>query len=233
MTKLDKGDIGEFQQNRMSLEHLSCACDKFNVSDRAGAAIAAGVLKDYAIITGTDTRHVIDRSNLRRKQTKHREVVRIEEPALFSLVDGVYVDGRKDTTMILFQSQDGKYYRKIQLEEHYVIVGEPGGFYVSHVSLENGKGITIVNSIGNSIENTTLEEKLVIAGNDGTAIMTGAYKGAIHLLEERLNKPMQWAICLLLFHELPLRHVFISLDGETKSLNSFSGPTGKRLGGCI
>jgi len=48
-------------------------------------------------------------------------------------------------------------------------VGEPGEFYLSHVSLENGKGITVANSIGNAIENTTLEEKLVIVGSDGTA----------------------------------------------------------------
>jgi len=63
--------------------------------------------------------------------------------------------------------------------------------------------------------------------------MTGAYKGAIRLLEERLNKPLQWAICLLHFNELPLRRVFISLDGVTKSPDSFSGPFGKRLGGCV
>ena len=89
VTKVDKIGIGEIQQNRMSLEHLSRACDRFNVSDRAGAAIATGVLKDYAIITDTETRHVIDRSKLRRELTKHREVIRKEELVLFSLVDGV------------------------------------------------------------------------------------------------------------------------------------------------
>ena len=68
-TKVAKTDIGEIQQNRMSFEHLSRACGRSNVSDRAGAAIATCVLKDYVIITDTETRHVIDRSKLRRERT--------------------------------------------------------------------------------------------------------------------------------------------------------------------
>jgi len=42
--------------------------------------------------------------------------------------------------------------------------------------------------------------------------MIVAYEEAIRLLQERLNKLLQWAICLLHFNELPLRHVFSSLD---------------------
>ena len=33
---------------------------------------------------------------------------------------------------------NGKYHRQT-IEEHYVIVGEPSGFYLSHVTLEDGQ----------------------------------------------------------------------------------------------
>lgn len=36
-----------FQQNRKPLKNLACACDRFQISDRAGAAIATSVLEDW------------------------------------------------------------------------------------------------------------------------------------------------------------------------------------------
>ena len=44
---------------------------------------------------------------------------------------------------------------------------------------------------------------------------------------------MQWTICLLHSNELPLRHVFTTLDGTTKSPDAFSGPIGAKLGGLV
>ena len=63
--------------------------------------------------------------------------------------------------------------------------------------------------------------------------MTGCWSGCIARLEEMLGKPLQWAICLLHCIELPLRHVFKTLDGVTKSPDTFSGPIGKCLNGSV
>ena len=63
--------------------------------------------------------------------------------------------------------------------------------------------------------------------------MTGRFNGCIRAMEELLQRPLQWAICLLHTIELPLRHVFTELNGSTKSPDSFSGPIGSKLDGCV
>ena len=156
----------------------------------------------------------------------------MEEEKLLDLVDGVYVDGRKDATHVMLQVGE-KYYHKVLLEEHYVVIGEPGEFYLNHVTPADGKGKSIAEAIYEAIEGTAVEDKLTIIGSDGTATMTGAYIGAIRSLEIVLKRPLQWAICLLHCNELPLRHCFTDLDGSTKGPDSFSGEIGRNLSGCV
>ena len=64
-------------------------------------------------------------------------------------------------------------YMQTDLEEHYVIVGEPGEFYLSHVTPETGTGLYIAQSIYKAVKDTELELNLSIIGSDGTATMTG------------------------------------------------------------
>ncbi len=58
-------------------------------------------------------------------------------------------------------------------------------------------------------------DQLKAIGCDGTATNIGCRNGVIRNLELKLNRPLQWFICLLHANELPLRHLFIKLDGET------------------
>ena len=78
---------------------------------------------------------------------------------------------------------NGNYHRQTVIEEHYVIVGEPNGFYLSHVMSEDGTGYKIATSIYSAIKGTALEQKLKIYGSDGTTAMTGKGKGFIASLE--------------------------------------------------
>ena len=96
----------------------------------------------------------------------------------------------------------------MQLEEHYTVVGEPGAYYLTHLSQENETGRTIAKEVYMSIKKTKLADKIKIIGTDGTACMTGKFNGFIRSLEELVNKPLQWVICLLHANELPLRHIF-------------------------
>lgn len=73
---------------------------------------------------------------------------------------------------------------------------------------------------------------VIAVGCDGTNVNTGLKRGVIRILEEKFRKPLQWAICLLHFNELPLRHIFEYLDGKTTGPTSFSGPIGKILSDC-
>ena len=48
-------------QNRNELPKLSQICDRFNITDRVGAAIATAVLEDFGLVTSFDKTHVIDK----------------------------------------------------------------------------------------------------------------------------------------------------------------------------
>ncbi|GBN48121.1 hypothetical protein AVEN_87101-1 [Araneus ventricosus] len=58
-----------------------------------------------------------------------------------------------------------------------------------------------------------------------------------HWMEERCHPPnrkscrtpAQWSICLLNFNDLPFRHIFQHIDGQTAGPKSFSGPIGQQL----
>ena len=52
---------------------------------------------------------------------------------------------------------------------------------------------------------------------------TGCNRGIIRLLEQRLNRPLQWFICLLHFNELPLKHLIEEIYGRAIGPTSFCG----------
>ena len=154
-------------------------CERYEVSDRAGAAIASATLKAFEIATEEDKRYVVDRSKLRKERQKYREEIKNKEQELFELVDSIFVNGRKDATMTMVEV-NGNYHRQTVIEEHYVIVGEPNGFYLSHVMPEDGTGYKIATSVYSAIKDTALEQKLKIVGSDRTAVMTAKAKDLLH-----------------------------------------------------
>ena len=207
-------------------------CERYKVSDIAGAAIASATLKAFGIVTEEDKRYVVDRSKLQRERQKYREEIKNKEQELFELVYSIFVDGRKNATMTTVEV-NGNYHFQTVIEEHYVIVGEPNGFCLSNVMPENGTGYKIATSVYSAIKDTALEQKLKIIGSDGTAVMTGKSKAFIASLETLIGRPLQWVIRLLHLNELPLRHVFQNLDGVTSGPDSFSGPIARQLNGAV
>ena len=67
---------------------------------------------------------------------------------------------------------------------------------------------------------------------DGKNANTGANGRVIAAVEQSLERPLQWFICLLHLNELPLRHLMQYLDGVTSGPQSFSGQIGKELQSC-
>ena len=70
-------------------------CERYEVSDRAGVAIALATLKAFGIVTEEDKRYVVDRSKLQRESEKYKEEIRNKEQELFELVDSIFVDEGK------------------------------------------------------------------------------------------------------------------------------------------
>ena len=60
--------------------------------------------------------------------------------------------------------------------------------------------------------------------------MTGKHNGCIQSLDELLNRPLQWFLCLLHTNELPLEDVFAILDGATSGPDIFAEPIVKKKG---
>ena len=75
-------------------------------------------------------------------------------------------------------------------------------------------------------------DKLVAVGCDGTNVNTGRTGGIIRLIEEELQRPLQWLVCQLHANELPLRHLLKYLDGSTSGPRAFSGIIGKEMSAC-
>lgn len=124
-------------------------------------------------------------------------------------------------------------YHRLKKEEHISLVQEPGGKYLGHLTPPRATGSEIANSIFCYLENNNFDYvKLVAIGCDGTATNTGWKNGVIRNLELKLGRPLQWFICLLHFNELPFRHLFESVDGDTTGPTSFSGQIGKKLTDC-
>ena len=108
-----------------------------------------------------------------------------------------------------------------------------GDFYLDHFSPESGKGIDIAHGIYKKVCGTELENRLSLVKADGTNVNTGHRNGSIRYLEMFLGKPLQHDICLLHLNELPLRHVFMKLDGTTKGPDKFAGSIGSKLNGNV
>ena len=79
---------------------------------------------------------------------KYRNVIREEEAKLYNKVDGIFINGQKDATLSITKRTNGKYYRLPILEEHYVVIREPGTFYQTHISPKMVKGKLLQNHRG-------------------------------------------------------------------------------------
>ncbi|CAH0546980.1 unnamed protein product [Brassicogethes aeneus] len=221
----DRDDVPQPQLPAVTIDYtlLSKKCDRFGVSDRAGAAIASAVLHSTNV-------GVIDKNKLRRKRKKTRENI-VEQNKILH-VPALYFDGRKDKTLTLTE-KDGQYYRQSILEEHISLIKEPESKFLGYIAPNSETSKSIEQTINDFfLESSIPMESLLAVGCDGTNVNVGKKGGIIRLLEQRLNRPLQWIICLLHMKELPLRHLFIEVDGTTSGPQTFSGPIGKMLEKC-
>jgi hypothetical protein len=168
---------------------------------------------------------------LRRARQKLRSEVISEEK--IDSIPALYFDGRKDKTLKIV-SKGRKKYRQTIIEQHISIIKEPGSTYIRYAVPSHGTAKSLAFAIHVTLTshlNISLNDTVAI-GCDGTVVNTGKYGGVIRLLEKRLNRPLQWIVCLLHMNELPLRHLFSKLDGTTTGPATYSGVIGKLLDDC-
>jgi hypothetical protein len=97
----------------------------------------------------------------------------------------------------------------------------------------SGSSKSICNSITSFLQQHNIgTNNLIAVGCDGTVTNTGRKGGVIRLLEEHLERPLQWQVCMLHMNELPLRHLFLHLYGKTSGPTVFTGEIGKAIVNC-
>lgn len=178
-------------------------------------------------MTESDSKMVFDRKKVKRARLRQRALSLDHHRNIIAESDLIafYFDGKKDKTKI----PDGHNF-KITTEEHISILQEPGSLYIDHATPTSSDADAIVEAVRNSFAEASISmDKLCAIGCDGTAVNTGIRNGVVRKFEMRLQRPLQWIVCLLHANELPLRHMIRELDGTTKSPNAFSGPIGSQL----
>ena len=88
-------------RNRMKFPTVARECDRYGVSDAAGAATATAALTDYGIIKEHDRTTIIGRAKLRRQRQQLRVTLSQEAKSCLSSVGpkSMFFDGRKDKTI--------------------------------------------------------------------------------------------------------------------------------------
>ena len=70
MEEIEEGQQASTEYNTLSLKNFARECDRYRISDRAGAKIANGLLKDLGIVVEGSTSKLIGPSKLRRERAK-------------------------------------------------------------------------------------------------------------------------------------------------------------------
>lgn len=217
-------------RNTLALPTVAKVCDRFGLSTRSAAAVASAVLADVGLVSSNDQSLVIDKNKVHRAVSKARTEACKNIDSI--VVKSIYFDGRKDKTLVNEKIGE-RYHRKEVLEEHISVLAEPGSIYLGHTTPSRGTAKEIVTSIVFLLENQGLNlDEVICVGCDGTATNTGWKGGIIQYLEKYFERPLQWCVCMLHANELPLRHLFMSLDGSTSGPKAYSGPIGKELAVC-
>lgn len=217
----------EKKHNTLALPNVAKTCDRYGLSMRSAAAITSAVLMDVGIISDTDNSLVIDKNKIHRALATSRKNITLTQNKV--KIQGLYFDGRKDITL-QNEKHNGRYYRKTVKEEHVSVIAEPNSQYVGHVTPSSGTAKAICDSIMELVNDNV--DDIMCVGCDGTVVNTGRKGGVIERIETHLGRPLQWVVCLLHLNELPLRHLFIKLDGATTGPRGYSGPIGAALLDC-
>ena len=221
-------------QTRVKFNKTVMVAERFGVSLRATAAITSAALADAAesgLMSDNDFLIVDKNKIFRDTQRVNNSMEREFRNNLLPTI-AVYFDGRKDST--LAQIKVGNKLRKSHVkEEHITVLSEPRKKnYLGHFVPLSGSAEDISNGIYDMLLLKGGVDDLEAAACDGTVVNTGWKNGVIRCLEKKIERPLQWIICLLHFNELPLRALFVALDGVTDRPKSFSGPLGKQLEDC-
>lgn len=137
------------------MKNLVIAMERTGVSLRAAAMIANATLQDVGLITAKNVDNVITHSKLQRELKIWHDFI-LNQKSDDTEVTAVYFDGRKDKTLAV-ETKDNKRYKREVQEEHIVILKEPGGEYLGHVTPATGSAMSIKTAVCNFFETSNID----------------------------------------------------------------------------
>lgn len=226
------------KRNYLDISSVAVASVRFGVSSTATAAIINGLLCDLmkAGLLGEDKKHLIcDSKKVFRAKERVMKYSAAEENSCLAICNttGIFVDSRKDNTLILQHDETTSTVRKrIIKESHMTVTEEPKGRYLTHYTPEF-KTITAkpakqcATGLFDWLKDRGIDRSLELIGSDTTNDMSGWKGGMLHFLEVFLDRRLFRSFCWLHINELPFRHIVEELDGPTSSGTGWSGRVGK------
>ena len=131
---------------RLRLEHVAREADRYGLSDCATATIRIALLCHIGLVTDTDQTMIIHKNKVRReRKVFQNKLVDDSQPNdTDEPITAIYFDGRKDQTLVHLEDTKGLKHIK---EEHYALVEQPHGEYLTHLILERGSAVSVSNAI--------------------------------------------------------------------------------------
>ena len=156
-------------QMRKGMKLFAQTCDRFQIFDRAAAALSSALLLDFEMVTPDKTQLLIDKNNVRCERSKQRKALQSSDCALASQsMQGLYFDSRRDKTLIQVTEQDGRLHQPTIWLEHISIVSEPESRYLDHIRQRILPGKSAL------LSKKSVDTKQILAIRcDSTAVNTG------------------------------------------------------------
>lgn len=225
-TKLDN------YTQRYDALNFAMFCDRFGIPDRQSSCLATALFKDINLKDNRGERVVMDRFKVAREKMKSREIISKRRYDGSTVIAFSY-DGRKDDSLTREKIGE-KWHPRVVKEPHLVVLREPGELLIGYVNLQGETAEIKCTQLCEFFEAKNLSlTDLIGIGSDGENTNTGVDNGVIRKMEIHLQKPLHWFICLLHFNELPLRHLYETLEKSvTKGPRASTGGLLKKLNEC-
>ena len=224
-------------RNMVSLRAIAIIADKYELSDRAVAALVTATLVDFGLVSQENVCFVVDRLKVRRAREKLREESRGERNENAKTVTAFIADGKSSKEYMAQKKVGGKTVKcKGSWIKNITLTTEPESQYFAHFTLTEKptkdrpaalifceEMLKEFRRCGGDVDN------LQMFGSDSENTNTGHLGGVIHYLEKSLDRKLLFCVCCLHLNELPYKASFKELDGTTKSATTYSGKIGKLL----
>lgn len=227
--------IQKHRYNSFDLSNLAIECERFGVSNVAGAAVINGYLKDIGILSESNAL-CPQKLERQRESVRNKNVKQLSDKSqgLHALAfDGKRINGRIIAETVK-KTKEGNVltkHRGQKVREYVCVLTEPEHLYLDHFIPASGKSVDEAKELLALIALHDSKDTLKALCADGAPTNTGRLGGVIRRIELELGRPLQWVICMLHMSELPFRDLCDSVDGKSTGPNSGGGPIGREITG--